>query len=138
MEGKKIIRRTTRNKTQFIDFNKEEIANIRLEINNLEKDEQVNKNEKIKFYQDPILEKKDRTFQFKDLLEWVHKKEKRELFPKNKFDYVYKKNKNTTDYIKEDYNEEKNIIHMRIEEDIIPRLCDNPFIQADKYFKNKK
>lgn len=215
-EIKKFIRRTTRSKTQFINFNKDEINNLRLEVsgNNLNKNienkdvsqvknilkssenilkspEIVNdtinleleqlkitnqeqlKNDKVEestsifkskivpptknqisdikpddvfgkkiiFNNTPVekykpmTEKEQRTYSFSELLDWVHKKEKRDLFPKNKFDYVYKKNKNDCKNKIDNENDERNVIHMRIEEDIIPCLNSNPFVQADKYFR---
>ncbi|KAK6090729.1 hypothetical protein P3W45_000452 [Vairimorpha bombi] len=201
-EVRKITRRTTRSKTQFINFNKDEINNLRLEatnnnknkdviqIENILKDSEIrtkainsgidslktespepldtNAEENVNVFstkyigkpisiikpeevfgtkisfnntpvekQKPLTEKEQRTYSFSELLDWVHKKEKRELFPKNKFDYVYKKNKNDCKTKLDNENDERNVVHMRIEEDIIPCLSSNPFIQADKYFRNK-
>lgn len=205
---RKITRRTTRSKTQFINFNKDEINNLRLEVTNNNLQNNIKNNDvlhvenilkdseirtkainskidnikisspeplsdtyveenvnifntkyidkpiqeikpeevfgtKISFNntpiekQKPMTEKEQRTYSFSELLDWVHKKEKRELFPKNKFDYVYKKNKNDCKKKLDNENDERNVVHMRIEEDIIPCLSSNPFIQADKYFRNK-
>ncbi|WUR04146.1 uncharacterized protein VNE69_07212 [Vairimorpha necatrix] len=173
---RKFTRRSTRSKTQFINFNKEEINNLRLETtkNNVKDDELENKSinleitqtqpenkkaetnnkrkempieeifgTKVLFNNTPVkkeeklTEKEERTYSFSGLLEWCNKIEKRELNPKNKFEYYYKKNKNSMEKENDDQNEERNIIHMRIEEDIIPCLSNNPFIQADRYYKNK-
>jgi len=178
----KNIRRTTRSKTQFINFNKDEIRDLRMEVknlgfkpeidenpeievqknifvlgetvglkNNIEKSRNANKiqhenviEQKITFNNtpveksEPLTEKEQRTYSFKDLLDWVHKKEKRELYPKNKYDYSYKKNKSEFKNQNELLYEERNIVHMKIEEEIIPSLKNNPFIIADKYLRSKK
>lgn len=72
-----------------------------------------------------------RMFNFSEISNFFKKLEKRELFPKSKHDYAYKKSKGgeTND---RNLLEERNLIQMRIEEDVIPCLNNNPFIQNDK------
>lgn len=83
------------------------------------------------------LKEENRTFKFNSLMEWVHNFEKRELLPKNKFDYNYKKNKLKNSICK-DINEEKNIIEMNLEENIVPKLSENIFIIYDRNLRNMK
>ncbi|KAF9762871.1 hypothetical protein NGRA_1694 [Nosema granulosis] len=80
----------------------------------------------------------DRMFSFSEISNFFKKMEKRELFPKNKHDYIYKKSKVDANTLNtNDIMEERNIIHMRIEDELIPCLSNNPFIQADKKCRNK-
>lgn len=83
------------------------------------------------------LEENNRTFKFDSLMDWVHKFEKRDLMPKTKFDYNYKKNK-LINSICEDVNEEKNIIEINLEDTIGPKLSENFFIKYDRNLKNMK
>lgn len=80
----------------------------------------------------------ERMFSFNALSDYFKKVEKRELFPKSRHDYIYKKAKTETENASNmDILEEKNIIYMRVEEELIPGLQNNPFIQADKRFNKK-